>query len=295
MDLLDPKILDRIGNYPLLSRTVVDGFISGLHQSQFHGFGNEFVQYRNYVAGDDLKYLDWKVYARSRQLCSKVFREETNMNCRIIMDCSASMQYKGDSSLLSKIQYASSAVACLAYLVSRQGDKVGFYAYGNELLSAVPQGSGQRHVQEIFRQMSKIKAEGEGSHKACLTKISDGFKGRGLVIFISDMLEGEDEINQFLKAMRFSNNDCLLLQVLDRDEIDFPFSKNVRFVEMEGGSETITAPELIRESYQRKLQEHLQNIKETCQRNQVDYQLLNSMDSLDHVLAAYLNKRQELR
>lgn len=295
MDLLDPKILDRIGNFALLSRNIVEGFITGLHRSMFHGFGSEFVQYRNYAPGDDLKYLDWKVYARSHQLCTKVFREETNMTCRIVMDCSESMSYKGESSKVSKLQYASIAAACLSYLATSQGDKVGFYAYGNDIYSAVPPGSSQRHLQDIFREMNKLEATGVGEHKNCLTRISDGFKGRGLVLFISDMLENEDEIIQFLKAMRFSNNDCVLMQILDNDEIELPFSQNVRFVSLEGEGELLTAPDLIRSTYKKNLEEHQEKIKTTCQQNLIDFETFNTSKSLDYVLASYLHKRQEIR
>ena len=203
MSLVDPKVLDRIGGYALFSRTVVEGFISGLHRSMFHGFGSEFVQYRRYVPGDDLKYVDWKVYSRTKKLVSKVFREETNMNCRIVLDCSASMSYKGENSEFSKLEFASIVIACLSYLISKQGDKVGFYSYANEIISAIPTGSGQRHLQEIFAAMGKLKAEGTGNHKDCLNQIAEGFKGRGLVIFVTDMMEDEEEILRFLKSCRF--------------------------------------------------------------------------------------------
>ena len=295
MHLVDPKVLDRIGGYALFSRTVVEGFISGIHRSMFHGFGSEFVQYRNYVPGDDLKYLDWKVYARTKQLCSKVFREETNMNCRIVMDCSASMSYKGKESEFSKLEYATMVAGCLSYLISRQGDKVGMYAYADEILSAVRPASGQKHLQEIFNEMKKLKAEGSGNHRSCLNKISESFKGRGLVIFISDMMEGEDEVMRFLKSSRFSHNDCILLQVLDKDEIEFPFEKNIRFVGMESNQELITAPELVREHYKTNLASHLEKIRTECLKNQFDYSLVNSSDPLEYVLSSYLHKREEVR
>ena len=295
MNLIDPKVLDHIGSYALLSRRVVEGYISGLHRSMFQGFGTEFVQYRNYVPGDDLKYLDWKVYARTKKLCSKVFREETNMNCRIVVDCSASMAYKGSSSELSKLQYASVVSACLAYMISRQGDKVGFYAYGNDIQCAIPPGSRQRHLQEIFAKLNNLKPDGVGQHRSCLTKISEGFKGRGMVIFISDMMEGEEEIVRFLKSARFSHNDCVLFQILDKDEIEFPFDKNIRFIAMEDQEELVTAPQLVRENYLNEINAYLEGLKMDCQKNGIDYTLLNSSEELDYVLSAYLHKREELR
>jgi uncharacterized protein (DUF58 family) len=295
MNLIDPKVLDRIGSYALYSRTVVEGFISGLHRSMFHGFGSEFVQYRNYVVGDDLKYVDWKVYARTKKLCTKVFREETNMSCRIVLDCSASMSYKGENSEYSKLEFGSIAAACLSYLISKQGDKVGFYSYADEILAAIPPGSGQRHLQEIFGKMKDLKAEGSGSHRQCLNKIAEGFKGRGLVIFISDMMEQEEEIIRFLKSSRFAHNDCILMQILDNDEIEFPFSKNIRFIDLENQQEITTAPELVREHYKTNLSSHLEKIRTSCLTNQVDYSLLNTSEDLEHILAVYLHKRGELR
>ena len=292
---VDPKVLDRIGGYALFSRTVVEGFISGIHRSMFHGFGSEFVQYRNYVPGDDLKYLDWKVYARTRQLCSKVFREETNMNCRVVLDCSASMSYQGENSQFSKLKYATMLASCLSYLISRQGDKVGLYAYGDEIVSAIKPASGQKHLQTIFSEMNKLKATGSGDHQVCLNKISEGFKGRGLVIFISDMMDGEDQVLRFLKSARFSHNDCILLQVLDKDEIEFPFDKNVRFIGMEDSQEMVTAPELVREHYKANLNSHLEGIRTECLKNQFDYTLVNTSDPLEFVLSSYLHKREEVR
>ena len=295
MHLVDPTVLDRIGGYALFSRTVVEGFISGIHRSMFQGFGSEFVQYRSYVPGDDLKYLDWKVYARTKELVSKVFREETNMNCRIVIDCSASMSYKGKDSEFSKLKFATMVSSCLAYLISRQGDKVGLYAYADEILSAIKPASGQKHLQEVFSEMNKLKATGSGSHQDCLNKISEGFKGRGLVIFVSDMMDGEDEVMRFLKSARFSHNDCILLQILDKDEIEFPFDKNVRFVGMESNQELVTAPELVREHYKANLESHLEKIRTECLSNQFDYCLVNTSDPIEYVLSSYLHKREEVR
>ncbi len=295
MYLADPKVLDRIGGYGLFSRTVVEGFISGVHRSLFQGFGSEFVQYRNYVPGDDLKYLDWKVYARTKKLCSKVFREETNMNCRIILDCSASMSYKGKNSNFSKLEYAAMMASCLAYLISRQGDKVGFYSYADKIISAIAPGSGQKHLQLIFNDMKKLKPSGSENHQTCLNKIAEDFKGRGIVIFISDLLENEEQVLRFLKSARFAHNDAILMQVLDKDEVDFPFEKNVRFISLEGQNELVTAPELVRQNYQNNLKNYLDNIRTECRKNQFDYTLINSAEPLEHTLAAYLHKREEIR
>ena len=132
---LDPSILARTSNYQLLARNVVEGFISGMHRSLYHGFGSEFVHYRNYTAGDDLKYVDWKVYARLNRFQIKVFQEETNTNCYIVLDTSKSMDYSGDSSRVTKLEYGKILAACIAYLVNRQGDNVGFYGYDTELRS----------------------------------------------------------------------------------------------------------------------------------------------------------------
>ena len=138
--LLDPAILSKIDNYPLLARTVVEGFIAGLHGSLYHGFGSEFVHYRNYSPGDDLKYVDWKVYGRSDKYYVKVFQEETNTNCYIVLDSSASMGYSGADGRMTKLQYGKIIAACLAYLINRQGDNVGFYGYSDQLKCCVQPG-----------------------------------------------------------------------------------------------------------------------------------------------------------
>jgi uncharacterized protein (DUF58 family) len=291
MSLIDPGLLERLDSYALLARRVVEGYMSGLHRSLQQGSGTEFVQYRNYAPGDDLKYLDWKVYGRTGKLCTKVFEEETDMSCRIVLDCSASMSYQGRKSAVPKMRYALALAASLAYLVNRQGDQVGFYAYNDRVRSLIGSGKGQSHLQTIFGEMNRLQAEGQAQQRRCLNKIAGTFKGRGLLVLISDVLDGEEDIMQFLRSARFSNNDCLLLQVLDEDELEFSFGGSTRFVDLESAEELITAAPAAAEKYRGEMQRHLEKIRAACLKNQVDYQLLSSAESLEASLALYLHKR----
>lgn len=293
-ELLDPGTLSRISNYPLLARTVVEGFISGLHRSLYHGFGSEFVQYRHYMRGDDLKYLDWKVLARQDRLQIKVFQEETNTNCYLVLDCSASMAYQGQQGI-AKLDYAAKVAAALAYLVTRQGDNVGLSAYNESLVTAVPPGhrSGQFHT--ICEELARLTPTGVCQHKQVFDQLGESFHRRGLVVLIGDFLDPDPALRKGINRLRFSHHDCVLLQILHQDEVDFPFEKTVHFVDSETGDEIVTAPEVVKRQYQSGLQEALDDLRGFCLANEIDHALLHTGEPLDAALATYLHRREQHR
>ncbi|MBT3288549.1 MAG: DUF58 domain-containing protein [Victivallales bacterium] len=292
-ELLSPSVLARIDDYSLLARTVVEGFISGLHRSLFQGFGSEFFQYRPYVAGDDLKYVDWKVYARQDRLQTKVFQEETNMNCCLVLDASASMDYQGDRAACNKLRYAAMAAACLAYLASRQGDRVGLYAYGDGLQTVVHPGRGGG-LRGVLSAIARLKPAGVADHRQALDFVSDSVRRRGIVVWLSDFHGAEDEVGSLLKRFRFSHHEGVAFQILDPDELDLPFAGTMRFVDSEHSGEIVTAPEEVREEYRQRVAEFTETIRLSCLREQVDYLFMRSDENLGNLLAAYLHRRESL-
>lgn len=292
-ELLSPSVLARIDDYSLLARVVVEGFISGLHRSLYQGFGSEFFQYRPYVAGDDLKYVDWKVYSRRDRLQTKVFQEETNMNCCLVLDASASMDYRGERAECSKLRYASMAAACLAYLASRQGDRVGLYAYAGDMQAVVHPGRGGG-LRGVLTALGGLRAGGAADHRRALDFVSESVKRRGTVVWLSDFHGVEGEAASLLKRFRFAHHEGIAFQILDPDEVDLPFGGTMRFVDSEQAGEIVTAPDEVRDEYRRRVAEFTEAIRLSCLREQVDYQFLRSDENLGNLLAAYLHRRESL-
>ena len=294
-ELLAPETLARIDNYSLIARVAVEGFISGLHRSLYHGFGSEFFQYRSYVPGDDLKYVDWKAYGRSDRFYTKVFQEETNMNCCIVLDASASMDYQGERAPCTKFKYACMIAACIAYLAARQGDKVGFYAYNEKLTSCITSGQRMGGLQRILTELHRLSPSGPAEHAGVLGGVAETLRRRGVVVFISDLLGAEDALPEILKRFRFAHHECIVFQTLDPDELDFDFSRTTRFVDSETRAEIVTAPELVRDSFTKAMDDFLEKVRLACLALQVDYLKVCTSDDLGNMLAAYLHRREALK
>ncbi|WOO41111.1 DUF58 domain-containing protein [Rubellicoccus peritrichatus] len=291
-DLLDPATLSGLGNLSLMAKMAVEGFLSGMHRSLFHGFGTEFLQYRNYTPGEDLKYLDWKVYARSDRLYTKVYEEETNMNCYVLLDASASMDYQGTDAPVSKIQYARMAAACIAYLAQRQGDNLGLFAYGEHVREALEPGHRSGQFDRFLKSLVRAKPEGTAAHDALLNSLSLRLRQRGIVVYISDMLEAEDSLPQALAKFRFRHCDVLAIQVLDPDEENLPHPSVSRFQDIESGKEIVAWPEAVRARYREDMDRFLGKLKKGFSGAQIDYLQVNTRASLGLTIAHYLSRRE---
>jgi uncharacterized protein (DUF58 family) len=292
-DYLDPRVLSRISNYELLAKTVVEGFISGFHRSLFQGFGSEFVQYRNYARGDDLKYMDWKVYARRDELQMKVFREETNTNCYVVLDASNSMAYGGgEEGDVSKLHYGKMLAACIAHLAARQGENVGFYAFNSDVVSSIKPGHRSGQVHAIHTELARIQPGGAANYDKILSYLGDQFSRRGIVIFISDFLDADEAFFRGLRRFRHSHHDCLLFHVVHDDEINFNFERMIRFIDSETAEEIVTAPEAIRQQYLTAFAEHLKRVSSFCLTNGLDAERLQTSQSLGDALAAVMHRRK---
>jgi len=291
-DYLDPAYLSSLDNLALLARTAVEGFLSGMHRSVYHGFGTEFLQYRNYVPGEDLKYLDWKVYARRDALMTKVYQEETSMNVYFVVDASASHRYRGERASCSKLHYANMLAASLAYLATRQGDNIALYAYQDRIVEAVEPGHRNGQLHRFLQSLSRLEARGQADHRGHLNTILHHMRNRGLVVYISDMLESEDDLPEQLKTLRLHHCDCLAIQVLDPDERDLPHAFPARYRDAESGAEVTTFAGGIREQYQERMQQFLKRLNRGFRDAQVDYLSLSTTDHLGFALGRYLSHRE---
>jgi uncharacterized protein (DUF58 family) len=291
---LDPASLARIGNYSLMSRLAVEGFLSGLHRSVFHGFGSEFLQYRQYSPGEDLRLIDWKVYSRTERLQTKVFQEETNMNCHLLVDTSASMDYRGERAACSKLRYACILAAIIAHLAIRQGDQAALYLYGESLEEMIPPSRQNSRLAMIHHALSRVQPGGSANHDKVQTYLHQHLRQRGLVILISDMLDSLEVIPPLLARLRARNCDCIAFQVLDPDELDFPREQAARFVDAETGNQCVTHPAAVADAFNKAMQKENRELKRNLRRSRIDFHSFSTRQSVGEALAAFLNHRQRL-
>jgi uncharacterized protein (DUF58 family) len=298
---LDPEILSKISGMELRARTVVEGFLSGLHRSPFKGFSVEFAEYRQYTPGDDPRHIDWKVYARSDRYYVKEFEEETNLHCHILLDLSGSMagtsgkasQSPGQvMSKLSKFEYATYLAASLAYFIFMQRDAVGFVAFDQEIQLHVPAKVRPGHLHHILVELEKLRPGiNRKENPQLLHQVADNLRRKGMVILISDLFCEVEPLTRAFKHLRFRGHDVIVFQIMDDFELKFDFSRMTRFVGLEGESPILALPQAVRESYQKNLQQHLEALRRVCGANRIDYSLLTTSQPLDFALHAYLAAR----
>jgi len=286
---LDPVILSKISGMELRARTVVEGFIYGLHRSPYRGFSVEFAEYREYAPGDDIRFIDWKVFARSDRYYLKEFEEETNLGCHLLLDCSASMGY--GSGAVSKLQYASYLAASLGYLIFQQRDGVGMVTFDNEIRQYIPARNRRGHLLTVLNYLEKIDHGTTTELSLPLHQIAETINKKGLIILISDLLDDPERVLDGLQHIRFKGHDLIVFHVMDDSELTFPFRNATKFLDMEGEGEYMAIPTMVRDTYMKRLNEHIESFKRGCGRMQVDYHILNTSKPLDFALFSYLTNR----
>jgi uncharacterized protein (DUF58 family) len=287
---LDPAILARLGSMELKARTVVEGFISGLHRSPYKGFSVEFAEYRQYLPGDDLSTLDWKVYARTDRHYVKKFEEETNLECHLLLDVSGSMAYRG-SAAMSKLEYGSVLAGSLAFLMNRQRDASGLIAFDDKIAFRLPASARRGHLHSLLAGLERLTPGRRSDVGRPLHQLAEALVRRSLVVLISDLLDDPEPIVKGLRHLRFRGNDVVVFQVLDPHELTFPFQASARFTDLES-AETVTAnPARVREAYLRELERLTQYYDRELRGAGIDYVQLDSSKPLDFALLAYLGAR----
>ena len=289
LNFLDPTVLAGLDNLELRARVAVEGFLSGLHKSPHRGFSVEFNDYRHYQRGDDMRHLDWKLYARSDKFYIKQYEDETNVRCVILLDTSASMDYSSGG--LSKLNYGVTLASALSYFIMRQRDAVGLITFDDQVRDYIPAKCRQPHLMHILRTLSTVESVTKTDVVRPLTDLAASLTKKSIVILITDMLDDEERIINTLQNLRGMGNDIITFQIMDDAELNFPFDEASEFIDMENNESYITSPAAIRKAYLNNLNEFLSYCKKKCQSSGVDYCLLNTADPLDEALTSYMSKR----
>ena len=286
---LDPAVVARLGTLELRARTVVEGFISGLHRSPFKGFSVEFAEYRQYIHGDDLSTIDWKVYARSDRYYVKKFEEETNLDCQLLIDVSGSMAYGSQG--ITKFEYAACLAASLGYLMNRQRDGVGLTAFDDRIVAALPASNRPGHLRNLLITLDRLVLGSRTNVAKPLRRLAESMNRRGMVVLISDLLDDPEAIIRGLKHFQYRGSDVLVFQILDPDEIEFPFDRATRFEDLETSEEVMAVPGLVRSHYLKQMSGLIERYRRELGTAGIDYQLLSTKQPLEIALLAYLSSR----
>jgi uncharacterized protein (DUF58 family) len=285
--LIDPRSLAKLGRLELIARQVVEGFISGKHRSPFKGFSVEFAEHREYAPGDDLRDLDWRVFARSDRYYVKQYEEETNLRAYVLLDASGSMNYAGGS--VSKLRYGQFVAATLAHLMLHQQDAVGLVTFDKELRRYIPPRSRPSHLRVLLEELEATEAGGETSLSSVLHYLAERIRRRGLVILISDCFDDPDALISGLHHFRHRKHEVILFQVMAREELTFPFRSWSQFRCLEAPSSRLMLdPASVRDEYLRQVGAFLEELKRRCGEMEIDYVQLDTSKPYDDALVRYL-------
>jgi uncharacterized protein (DUF58 family) len=288
---LDPAVLSRLGTMELKARTVVEGFLAGLHRSPYKGFSVEFAEYRQYLPGDDLSTLDWKIYARSDRHYVKKFEEETNLECHILLDVSASMAYRG-SAPMTKLEYGSVLAGSLAFLMHRQRDATGLIAFDDRITFRLPAGARGGHLHALLLALDRLQPGRRSSAARPLHQLAEALVKRSLVVFISDLLEESEPVIKGLRRLQARGSEVIVFQLLDPDELTFPFQGPAKFRDVESDEELLADPAVVRTSYLRQLAGLTLQYDRGLRGAGIDYGQVDTAQPLDFALLTYLAARQ---
>ncbi len=286
---IDPKVLSGLSNLQIVAKAVVEGFVSGLHRSPFHGFSMEFREYREYTPGDDIKGVDWKVYGRSDRFYVKKFEGDTNARIHIALDASKSMDFT--SHTLTKLDYARYLTASLAYFAIRQKDPAGLLAFDSGIIHHIPPRARSGQFMSILQQLEHLQPGGNTDIGKALQDLGNLIRQRSLVVVISDFYQELDPIAKALRYFHYRGNDLILFHILDPMEIDLPIDDSRTLQDMETGERSPYEPSSSRQHYLERLQEHIEALKKECRANAIDYELINTEEPLDKALRRYLMVR----
>ena len=287
---VDPKVLARIGNLELVARSVVDGLINGLHRTNVFGASVDFAEHRGYVPGDDIRRVDWRLYARTDRYYIKEYEADSNANFSVLLDVSKSMGFGSGS--VSKLEYAKMLAGCLTYLVHRQRDRVGLVAFDNDIVEHVPPSA--KHMETVLHMLDRLQPMQPGNLKAPLHKMAEHFGRRGMLVVISDFYEEPDAVLEAIRPLRFRGNEVIVFHILDEAEVEFNFDDASSFEDLESGEQIPIVPEALRDEYRQMIRAHIDAISERCSASRIDYRMFNTSAPLDHALFAYLSIREKL-
>jgi uncharacterized protein (DUF58 family) len=290
--LLDAAVLNRLMHLTLLARSPMEGTVSGHHKSPHRGSSVEFAEYRNYAPGDDIRRLDWRVFARTDRFYMKEYEAETNLRCYFVLDCSGSMKFGGANG--TKLDYARRMAATLAYITIHQGDAVGLVCSGQKATAEIPPRRNPSHLKLLFETLENTEPRGGTGLVETLHDLAEKVRRRALVIVISDFFCELDGLLNCLQHLRFQKHDLALFQLLDPAEMNFQFDRPLRFVDLESSTAIVTEPSSIRDEYLRQLHLFLGGLREGCHEFGADYRQIITDQSYERVAADFLVERARM-
>lgn len=309
---LDPAVVSKLRNMELKARLIVEGYIAGLHRSPYHGFSVEFAEYRQYMQGDNIKTIDWKVFAKTDRTYVKVFEEETNLIGTILLDKSGSMGFPSAEDLrqrgrdggrregpvgeatVDKLTYGTMLAASLAHMMIRQQDAVGLCLFDDHIRTLIPHRSVRKQLFHILSNLESVQAGAKTSISPALHEIAERMKRRGLLIVISDLMDDPEQLLMGLKHFRHRRHEVIVFHVLDPREIDLDYRDEVEFEDLESGRKLRMEPAFMREQYTSDVQRWIQTLERGCRNHHIDYNLLRTDTPFDQALTAFLGKRRRL-
>lgn len=289
-NLLDPVSLSRISNLCLKAKTVAQGRFSGIHNAFSKGSSIEFLDHKEYASGDDIRGIDWRLFARSDKYYIKQFEDETNIRCHILLDTSASMGYR--STGISKFEYSLSLAVTLSYIFIKQYDAVGLLTFNDKIIDYIPPQRKRIHFFYLIDAIKKLFPAGKTNIGEILASFAENVGRKGTIIIISDFLDDMQGIVKALRLYRYKRNDVILFQILDPYELEFPFDRPANFVSLEDEKSVFTDPIAIKSDYIARLNLFIHQFKEECLANKIDHRLVNSATSLDKTLISFLSERK---
>jgi uncharacterized protein (DUF58 family) len=294
---IDPAVLARIGNLELLARSVVDGFINGLHRAPYLGMSLDFAEHRAYNPGDDIRRIDWRVFARTERYYVKEFEADTNSNFMVLLDVSRSMRYAGVG--IRKLDYARYLAASLSYFSREQRDRVGMLSFDSDIVDYVP--ASAKHLDVVLHTLDRATAERPGSLHTSLGKATELLRRRGIVVLISDLYEEPERVQQAAGMLRHRGHDVIVFHVLDRSEIELdgsvgglPLSEATSMEDLETGERMPVVTEKVRQRYREMIEAHIESLRKLLTEARVDYALFDTTQPLDHALFTYLSARERM-
>ena len=287
---VDPVVLARIGNLELVARSVVNGFINGLHRSPYFGASVDFAEHRGYTPGDDIRRVDWRLFARTDRFYVKEYEADSNANFAVLLDASRSMGF--GSRGITKLEYAKLLAGCLTYLVHRQRDRVGLVVFDEEIIEHVPPSA--KHMEIVLHVLDRVAPRRPGTLGPPLKALAEHFSRRGMLVLISDLYADPQEVLDAIGPLRFRGHDLIVFHVLDPAEIEFTYEDASAFEDLETGEQIPVVPEALAEQYRALVREHSAALSAKCAELRVDYALLNTSTPLDAALFNYLSARERL-
>jgi len=291
--LLDPHTLAQIEGLELRAQRIVEGYVAGLHRSPYQGFSNEFAEHREYAPGDDLRYVDWKVFGKTDKVYLKQYEEETNLICYLLLDTSESMQYQGPDAPLSKLAYAQSVAASLAYLVLHQRDSVGLATFDRQIRKLIRPSSSPKQLKHLLAAMEQVVAERKTETGPIFHDLAERFSRRGIVVVLSDLMDDVTPMLAGLKHFRHRRHDVIVVHLLDPAEVDFPFEQATLFKGLESQADVLVEPRSLRAAYRKEVEAFLKKIRTGCQAQQVDYLFAQTNQPPGQVLTKFLAARKK--